>query len=82
MHAHPTRHTYALHAHTHTTHMHARVYTCTHCGHHLAKFCFDKINHVNFTNVWVPCNTNPRGPKRKWVPKFPPLVFDVGVDSP
>ena len=20
-------------------------------------------------------------PKRKWVPKFPPLVFDVGVGS-
>ena len=63
--------------------MHARVYKCTHCGRigHLAKFYFDKINHINFTNknVLVPNNANPRGPKRKWVPKFSPLVFDVGV---
>ena len=29
----------------------------------------------------VPNNANPRGPKRKWVPKFSPLVFDVGVGS-
>ena len=65
--------------------MYARVYTCTHCGHkgHLAKFYFDKINYVNFIhkNVWVPYDTNPRGRKRKWVPKFSPLVFDVGVSS-
>ena len=50
---------------------------------HLVKFCFDKVNSINFANknVWVPNNTNPRGPKRKWVPKFSPLVFDVGLGS-
>ena len=50
---------------------------------YLAKFCYDKVNPINFTNknVWVPNIANPRGPKRKWVPKSPPLVFDVGVGS-
>ena len=84
--AHPTRHIpHVHHDHTHS-HMYARVYKCTHCGRkgHLAKFYFNKINHLNFTNkeVWVPFNTNPHGPKKKiWVPKSPPLVFDVGVSS-
>ena len=32
-------------------------------------------------NVWVPLDANPRGPKRKWVPKSPPFVFDVGAGS-
>ena len=53
VHAHNPRHTYAHYAHIHThSQMHARVYKCTHCGRkgHLAKFYFDKINHVNFTN--------------------------------
>ena len=65
--------------------MHPRVYKCTHCGRkgHLAKFCYVKINAMNFANknVWVPLDANPRGPKRKWVPKSLPLVFDVGEGS-
>ena len=71
----------ARHDHTHT-HKHPKVYKCTHCGRkgHLAKFCYDKINHLNFANkiVWVPYKANPQGPKKKWVPKPPPCVFDVG----
>ena len=50
----------------------------------LAKFCFDRINHLNFANksIWVPYDANPRGPQQKiWVPKSPPLVFDIGVGS-
>jgi len=65
--------------------MHAKVYTCTHCGRksYLAKFCFDRINISNFTNknVWVLIVSNPHGPIKIWVPKSPPLVFDVGVGS-
>ena len=66
--------------------MHPKVYKCTHCDRkgHLAKFCFDRINVLNSAikkNVWVSYNTNPRGPKRKWVPKSPPFVFDVGAGS-
>ena len=50
VHAHHPRHTYAHfahHDHTHS-HMHTRVYKCTHYDRkgHLAKFCFDKINHI------------------------------------
>ena len=75
---------FARHDHTHT-HMHPRLYKCTHCGRkgHLAKFCFDKIHHINFANknIWVPYKTNPHGPKRKWVTKSPPFVFDVGAGS-
>ena len=50
---------------------------------HLVKFYYDKVNTINFANknVWVPYNANPRGPKRKWVPKFSPFVFDVGAGS-
>ena len=50
---------------------------------HLAKFYYDKVNSINFVNknIWVPNNANPRGPKRKWVPKSLPLLFDVGVGS-
>ena len=67
MHAHAPRHTYAYHAHTHTP---IGILECTdvHCGRkgHLAKFCFDTIDHLNLTNksVWVPYNANPHGPKR------------------
>ena len=65
--------------------MYARVYKCTHCGYkcHIAKFCFDRIHHLNFTNenVWVPIVTNPNGPEKIWVPNSSPLVFDVGVGS-
>ena len=47
---------------------------------HLAKFCFDRINHLNFANknVWVPIVTNPNVPKKIWVLKFSPLMFDIG----
>ena len=86
MHAHPIWHPHAHHAHIHTTHMYARVYTCTHYGHkgHLTKFCFNRLYSSNFANknVWVPIATNPNGPKKKiWVPKFPLLIFYVGVGS-
>ena len=87
VHAHHPQHIYAhfvRHDHTHS-HVHTKVYKCTDCGHkgHLVKFCYDKINAINFANknVWVPNHANPRGPKRKWVPKSPPFVFDVGVGS-
>jgi len=86
IHAHH-HHAYAYvahHDHPHT-HKHTKVYKCTHCGRkgHLAKFYFDKINHINFANknVWVPYKTNPKGSKRKWVSKPPPCVFDVGEGS-
>ena len=81
MHAHHTRHTHASHAHAHHT-MYAHVYTCTHCGRkgHLVKFYFDRINDSNFANrfVWVRKGANPHGPKRVWVPKNTPILFDVG----
>ena len=87
VHAHHPWHTYAHfahHDHTHS-HMHVRVYKCTHCGRkcHLAKFYFVKINHINFANknVWAPYDANLCGPKRKWVPKSPLLVFDVGAGT-
>ena len=85
IHAHH-HHAYAYVArHDHTlTHKHPKVYKCTHCGRkgHLAKFCYDKINALNFAkNVWVPLNANPHGPKKKWVPKSPPFVFDIGEGS-
>ena len=50
---------------------------------HLVKYYFDKVNSPNFANknVWVPYDANLHGPKRKWVPKFSPLGFDVGVSS-
>ena len=49
-HAHTPWHAHTHHAHT--SHMYARVYTCTHCDHksHLARFCFDRINFINFAN--------------------------------
>jgi len=84
MHAHPPRHTHAPHGHHHT---YAHVYTCTHCGRkgHLAKFCFDRLHVNNLANkkkfVWVRDETNSHGPKRQWVPKTTPPIFDVGVDS-
>ena len=83
LHAHPSRHTHASHGHHH--HMYAHVYTCTHCGRkgHLARFCYDRLHDENLaTNfVWVRKDTNPRGPKRKWVPKATSLIFDVGGGS-
>jgi len=70
VHAHHPQHAYAhfaCHDHTHPQ-LHTRVYKCTYCGRkgHLAKFCYDRVNHFNFVNknVWVPNKTNPRGPKR------------------
>ena len=83
MHAHPSRHTHAPHGHHH--HKYAHVYTCTHCGRkgHLAKFCFDRLHTPNLAKnfVWVREGTNPHGPKRQWVPKTTPPLFDVGVGS-
>ena len=80
LHAHPPRHTHAHHAHTHDF-MYAGVYTCTHCDRmsHLAKFCFDRLNALNFAskNVWVRKGANPHGPKKVWVPKSIPISFDV-----
>ena len=83
IHAHHSHHAYSLfarHDHTHK-HMHSKVYKCTHCDRrgHLVKFCYDRIHHLNFANhknVWVSYKANPQGPKRKWVPKSPPCVFD------
>ena len=92
VHAHHSHHAFAYvarHDHTHT-HKHPKVYKCIHCGRkgHLAKFCFDKMHHVNFANknvlklvkepkhsayYNVPYKTNPQGPKKIWVPKPPPL---------
>ena len=84
MHAHHTRHTHASHVHTHNT-MYAHVYTCTHCGRkgHLAKFYYDRVHDENLANkfVWVRKGANPHGPKRAWVPKITPILFDVGVSS-
>ena len=87
VHARHPHHAYAYvarHDHTHT-HKHSKVYKCTHCGRksHLAKFCYDKLNALNFAKkiFWVPNKTNPQGPKRKWVPKPSPCVFDVGEGS-
>ena len=83
LHVHPSRHTHAHHGHNHN--MYAHVYTCTHCGRkrHLARFCYDRLHDENLACnlVWVRKDTNPRGPKRKWVPKTTPLIFDVGVGS-
>ena len=80
--AHQSRHTHASHIHTHNT-MYAHVYICTHCGckGHLAKFCYDRIHNINFANkfVWVRKGANPDGPKKVWVPKSTPIVFDVSV---
>ena len=85
IHTHTLQHTpHVHHAHTNHIHMFARVYACTHCGHkgHLAKFYYDKINSINFANknVWV-WNTNVLGPKKIWVSKSTPILFDVGVGS-
>ena len=83
MHAHPPRHTHAPHGHHHT--MYAHVYTCIHCERkgHLTKFCYDRIHVSNLAKnfVWVRNDTNPHGPKKLWVPKTTPIVYDVGVGS-
>ena len=47
---------------------------------HLAKFCFDRIN-ASSNHIWVKKGANPHGPKKVWVLKFTPIVFDVGVGS-
>jgi len=65
--------------------MYALVYTCTHYGRKgdLAKFCYDRIHNSNFANksIWVKKGANPLGPKKIWVPKFTPIIFDVGMGS-
>ena len=84
MHAHKTRRTHAHHAHIHDS-MYAHVYTCKHCGRkgHLAKLCYDRVHDVNLANkfVWVRKGANPLGPKKIYVSKSIPIIFDVGVDS-
>jgi len=84
VHAHKPQHTHASHIHTHNT-MYAHVHTCTHygCNGHLTKFCYDRLNDLNFTNrfVWVKKGANPYGPNKVWVTKFTPILFDIDVDS-
>ena len=84
VHAHKSWHTHAPHVPTHNT-MYARVYTCTHCGRkgHLVKFYYDRIHDSNFANkfVWVRKGAKSHGPKRVWVPKATPILFDGGVGS-
>jgi len=84
MHAHFSRHTHASHVHRYDT-LYDRVYTCIHCGcmGHLTKFCYDRMNILNFASkyVWVRKGANPGGPKKVWVPKSIPISFDVGMSS-
>ena len=62
-----------------------RMLMCTHCGctGHLAKFCYDRINNLNFANkfVWARKGANPLGPKKIWYQNPPPTLFDVSVGS-
>ena len=78
IHAHTLRHAHAL-GHAHKC---AHVYSYSHYGRrgHLAKFYFDKLK-VSNSNVWVRNDTNFRGPKKIYVPKSTPIVFDVSVSS-
>jgi len=75
----------AHHAYTHHTHLYVRVYTCIHCGRkgYLTKLCFNRLYSSNFANknVWVFNVSNPRGPKKIWIPTSPLLIFDVDVSS-
>ena len=66
-------------SHTHYAFKYGRVYRCTYCGKngHLAKFCYDKLHSSN-NLVWVN-GSNPHGPKKMWVPKSSPKMFDVGT---
>ena len=84
MHAHKLRHTHVSHVHTHDT-MYAHVYTCTHCERkgHVAKFCYDRVHNVKFTNkfVWARKGAKSHRSNRVWVPKVTPIIFDVGVGS-
>ena len=71
------------HAHSHKhAFMYGRIYTCAHCDRkgHLANFCYAKLNICN-KNVWVRENTNPKGPKKIWVPKDTPNLIDTGASS-
>ena len=88
-HAHTSHNTHVKSTHAHNSHAHkshthyafkyGRVYSCTYCGKngHLAKFCYDQINRTN-NLVWVH-DTNSLGPKKMWVPKSSPKLFDVGT---
>ena len=40
-------------------------------------FIYDQVNRTN-NLVWVH-GTNPLGPKKMWVPKSSPKLFDVGT---
>jgi len=50
------------------THMIQCMLMCTlvHIVDHLAKFCYDRLNDLNFANkfVWVRKDANPHGPNR------------------
>ena len=83
-HVHTSHNTHVKSTHVHKSHTHyafkyGRVYRCTYCGknRHLAKFCYDQINRTN-NLVWVH-DTNSLGPKKMWVPKSSPKLFDVGT---
>ena len=49
----------------------------------LLSFVMIRIHDSNLATkfVWVRKGANPHGPKRVWVPKTTPMLFDVGVDS-
>ena len=84
MHAHQSRHIHDSHIHTHDT-LYANVYTCIHCNRkgHLAKFCYDRLNTLNFTGkfVWVRKGANPHGPKKVWVIFIPLALISKGACS-
>ena len=65
--------------HAHYAFKYRRIYKCTYCDRHghLAKFCYDKLHSSN-NLVWVN-GSNPHGPKKMWVPKSSPKMFDVGT---
>ena len=77
------KHTHHQHARKHA-HMYGsgKIYVCTHCGRkgHLEKFCFAKLNMTN-KYVWVRPGTNPKGPKKIWVPKDTLNLVDTGGSS-
>jgi len=86
-HAHTTHkssHVHAHNSHAHKSHTHyafkyGRVYRWTYCGKngHLAKFCYDQVHRTN-NLVWVN-EDNSLGPKKMWLPKSSPKLFDVGT---
>ena len=45
------------------------------------KICYDRLNVSNCAsqNVWVKKGANSRGPKKIWIPRSTPIVFDIGM---